>query len=458
MKSLVIALCATACIYGQGCAVSVTAQGVTMGAHQSQAVRGANTSALNNLFAKVNNGTLGCHNVQFPEGIIEINGPILVFDGAHVMAKDANAAVTIAGVNREQSIIMQTVPNEPVFVWNSQNRYVTGISMHDLGFDNSNNTAPYNPSQWGLQFQCTEDGTGGNRWGFANNQFERLSISHMYVGVGLYTQQGGACCLWSTHFSDIKIYNSQRNAMYLVGGQIGAPANVLDRIDILQENHPPANVAARGDKVDTPALFVVGGNGLLINSLDIEGWNSPVAEVMIYGGAGTVINNLRVEHAMFTGCNPTIAFLDADVILNGASISWDKFSNTCPSYVFSLGGSGASVTVNGLTLVSTVGPSRQPMTVWRVDRPNPPAKIFANSMNLNGLATEWVPSTDPGLTTTLYSRYSIDGMPPPVDKLPPPTANYLGRSFMVVGKGSAVYRCLQNAAGTLEWVREAATQ
>jgi hypothetical protein len=370
--------------------------------------------------------------------VIEISGVIQV-DGM---------AMTIGGVNRERSVVRQTAANQPVFSWNSENRYVTGIYVHDLGFDNSNIRPPYNPAQWGLQFRCTADGTGGNSWGFANSQFERLSISHMYVGVGVYTQKNGVCGLWSTHFSDIKIDNSQRNAIYLAGGQIGQPANVFERIDVLQENGPPVNEPARGDTVDAAAFFAVGANGLLINSLDIEGWNAASAEVEIYGGAGTVINNLRVEHAVFNECNPTIAFFDADVVLNGTSISWDRFANTCAAYVFSLGGSGTSLMVNGLTLASTVGAPVKPLTMWRVDKPNPPAKIIANSLHLNGLASEWVPSTDAGLTTTLYSRYAIDQMPPPVDKLPAAGALYVGRWFLCAGK---VYRCVRNGAGGYEW-------
>jgi hypothetical protein len=423
---------------GHACPISVTSQGVTVGTNQSAAIRNANTSALNTMFARVNNGELPCHGIEFPEGVIEISGVIHV-DGT---------AITIAGINRERSIIMQTAANQPVFSWNSENRYVTGIYVHDLGFDNANNRPPYHPAQWGLQFRCTADGTAGNSWGFANSQFERLCISHMYVGLGVYTQNSGVCGLWSTHFSDIKIDNSQRNAIYLVGGQIGQPANLFDRIDILQENSPPLNTPAHGDNVDAAAFFAVGANGLLINSLDIEGWNATSAEVEIYGGAATVINNLRVEHAMFTGCNPTIAFFDADVVLNGTSINWDKFANTCPSYVFSLAGASTNLLVNGLKLASTVGPPAKPLTMWRVDKPDPPAKIFANSLNLNGLATEWVPSTDAGLTTSLYSRYAIDQMPPKVDKLPAAAALYLGRWFLCAGK---VYRCRQNAAGAYEW-------
>jgi hypothetical protein len=153
---------------GQTCAVSVIAQGVVVGSGQTAAVRPANTTNLNNMFASIGSGSIPCHNVQFPEGTIEINGAISVSLGP----------ITISGVNRELSIIMQTAAAAPVFLWNSNNKYTTGISVHDLGFDNANTTAPYNSSQWGLQLQCTANGRGGNGWGYANNQVQRLSISH----------------------------------------------------------------------------------------------------------------------------------------------------------------------------------------------------------------------------------------------------------------------------------------
>jgi hypothetical protein len=58
-----------------------------------------------------------------------------------------------------------------------------------------------------------------------------------------------------------------------------------------------------------------------MNSIDIEGWHN--LELEIYGGNSTVINNLRVEHAVFTStpdCNPSIAFIDGDVVMNGTNI------------------------------------------------------------------------------------------------------------------------------------------
>jgi hypothetical protein len=451
-------LMAAACMSAQVCVVGVTSSGVKAGSNQPHEIRTRNTAELNQLFARINSGGIPCHNVEFPEGVIEIDGVINVLNGSGTPAPMRASgggpfgAISIYGVTREHSVIMQTVPNQPVFRWNSNNLYVSGIYVHDLGFDNSNATPPYNSQQWGFEFRCTADGTGGNSWGFANNQFERLNISHMYVGLGLYTAKNGACGLWSTHFEDIKFYNSQRNAIYLVGGSIGQPANTMERIDILQENDPPANIASKGDPVDTAALMAIGAGGLLINSLDIEGWNSPSNELEIYGGNSTVINNLRVEHAAFTGCNPSIGFFDGDVALNGTSISWDKFSYTCTAYVFSLGSKTTSLTVNGLTLGSTVGAPSRPLTLWRVDDPNPPAKILASDLTLNGLASEWVPSTDPGLTTTLYSRYAIDGLPPEVDTLPPASAIYVGRSFLLVTHDSSiVYWCIRKA-GVYQWV------
>lgn len=441
----------------QVCIVGVTSYDVKVGSNQSREVRRHNTEVLNKIFSGINAGSIHCHNVQFPEGVIEIEGVINVFDGSSNPAPvqtdgGAHASLTISGVNREHSVIMQTASDQPVFRWNANNLYVSGTYVHDLGFDNFNTSAPYNARQWGFEFRCTADGTGGNSWGFANNEFERLNFGHMYVGLGVYTTKGGVCGMWSTHFVDLKFYNSQRNAIYLVGGSIGQPANMFDRIDVLQENNPPANAPDKGDKVDAAALMAVGAGGLLINSLDIEGWNSASSELEIYGGNATVINNLRIEHAAYTGCNPTIGFFDGDVVLNGTSISWDKFSNSCTAYVFSLAGKSASVTVNGLSLGSTVGKPGQPLTLWRVDTPDPPGKIFANSLHLNGLASEWMPSTTPGLSTTLFSRYEIEHLAPEVDALPKASSGYLGRSFLLVsGQSSVVYRCIRKD-GAFVWV------
>jgi len=215
MNFQIILVLLTAAISADACVVTVDSLPIKLGPNQTQLTRTRNTIELNILFARINSGNLPCHNVEFPEGVIEINGTINVFDGAShpppvPSASGAYAAITIFGVNREHSIIMQTAPNHPVFRWNSNNLYVTGISVHDLGFDNLNTQFPYNSEQWGLEFRCTADGSAGNSWGFANSQFERLSISHMYVGLGLYTAKGGACGLWSTHLQDLKFYNSQR--------------------------------------------------------------------------------------------------------------------------------------------------------------------------------------------------------------------------------------------------------
>ena len=245
-------------VYGQGCVVGVMANGVTLGLNQSKAVQTANTLALNQIFSAIGNGSLPCHNVEFPEGVVEVDSPINVNLGS----------ITIGGVNREQSIVLQTTAGAPVFVWNSNSTYMTGISMHDLGLDNSNNSGSYQSGQWGLQFQCSGNGQGGNGWGYANNQFSRLSIKHMNVGIGEWTSGGGVCPMWSTHFEDIKFDNIQQHAIFLVssGNNIGQPANQLDRIDILQENSPPTNT---GD-----AIYIVGGTGLVMNSIDIEGWKT----------------------------------------------------------------------------------------------------------------------------------------------------------------------------------------
>ena len=418
---------------GQICSVNVIAQGVTVGSGQTSAVRTSNTKNLNRMFADIGSGRLSCHNVGFPEGTIEINDSVLVTTGP----------ITISGVNRELSVIMQTSPNAAAFVWNSNNKIATSISVHDIGFDNSNSKPPFGQEQWGLKFQCTADAKGGNGWGYASNQFERINISHMDIGVGLSTTGGGICPMWSTHFEDIKFYNIQNHAIYLVSsGDSGQPSNQLDRIDILQQNDSPVTT---GD-----AIFIVAGNGLLMNSIDIEGWYNE--ELQIYGGGGTVINNLRVEHAVFNGCNPAIAFFDGDVTLNGTNISWDRFNFTCQANVFSLGGSSTALVANGVNLASTVGPPSQPLTMWRVDKPDPPAKIFGNSLNLNGISTEYLPSTG-NLTTTLYSRYTIDGMPPIVDVLPKAGAAYLGRSFTVVkNTGNVVYRCVLDSSRSYGWV------
>jgi len=73
-------------------------------------------------------------------------------------------------------------------------------------------------------------------------------------------------------------------------------------------------------------------------------------------------------------------------------------------------------------------------------------------VHLTGLASEWVPSTDTRLTNTLYSPYEIDHIPPPVDKLPPASVTYLGRSFMLMTPDSAVvYSCLRKS-GAYVWV------
>ena len=433
LASIFLLACLPTASTAQICAVDVTTQGVVVGINQTLAVRTANTKSLNGMFADIGSGRIHCHHVAFPEGTIEIAGSVLVTTGP----------ITISGVNRELSVIMQTSPNDSVFVWNSNNKIATSISVHDIGFDNSNEKPPFHPEQWGLRFQCTPDGSGGNGWGYASNQFQRINVSHMNVGIGTYTTSGGICPVWSTHFEDIKFYNMQEHAVSLVSsGDSGQPANQLDRIDVLQQNDAPVTT---GD-----AIFVVAGNGLLMNSIDIEGWYN--SEMQIYGGAGTVINNLRVEHAVFTGCNPAIAFLDGDVTLNGTVISWDRFNFTCQANVFSMGGSLSNLVVNGVTLASTVGPPDRPLTMWRVDKPDPPGKIFANSLNLNGIATEYLPSTG-NLSTTLYSRYTIDGMPAMVDTLPAPGAVYLGRSFTVVKEtGNSVYRCVLNRFGKYEWV------
>jgi hypothetical protein len=421
--------------FGQLCTVPVTAHGVTVGRDQPSAVRTANTTALNTMFTGIASGSIPCHNVQFPEGTIEINGPVSISIGP----------ITIAGVNRELSVIMQTSPTAPAFLWDSNNAYVTGIYVHDLGFDNANTTAPYNGVQWGLQFQCTAGAKGGNSWGYANSQFERLSISHMNVGLGEFTTGGGVCPIWSTHFQDIKFYNMQSHAIYLVSsGAVGQPANQFDRIDILQENSPPATT---GD-----AIFIQAPSGLVMNSIDIEGWDNE--EIQIEGGNSVIINDLRVEHAVFNGCNPSIGFFDGDVILNSTSISWDSFSNSCMANVFSIAGASTSLFVNGVTLTANTAAPSAGLTLWRADNPNPPGKIIANNLTLNGLASEYLPSTAV-LTTTLYSRYSIDTLPPPVDTLPPASATYMGRSFMVAAgtTGHIIYRCIQNA-GTYQWVAQ----
>jgi hypothetical protein len=449
-------LAASVCLSAQTCVVSVSESDVHVGVNQPSEIRSRNTLELNRMFAKINSGAIPCHNVAFPEGTVEINGAVSVFQGASnpgpvPTAGGAFGAITVYGVNRETSIIMQTAPGQPAFRWDSNDLYVSSIYVHDLGFDNSNVSAPYAPGQWGLEFQCTPGGTGGNSWGYANSQFERLNINHMYVGLGVYTASGGVCGMWSTHFQDLKFYNSQRNAMYLAGGNIGTPANVLDRIDVLQQNGAPPNVASGGDQVDAAAVMAIGSHGMLINSLDIEGWNSPSSEIEIYGGNATVINNLRVEHAAYTGCNPTIGFFDGDVVLNGTNISWDSFSNSCTAYVFSLGSQTSTVMVNGVTLGSTVGAPSQPLSLWRVDNPNPPAKIFARGLTLNGLASEWMPSTSV-LNGTLYSRRLIEDMPPPVDVLPTASATYLGRSFqLVTSEGCTVYQCTLKS-GVYQWV------
>jgi hypothetical protein len=199
----------------------------------------------------------------------------------------------------------------------------------------------------------------------------------------------------------------------------------------------------------------VGASGLLMNSINIEGWRN--LELEIYGGNSTVINNLRVEHAVFTStpdCNPSIAFLDGDVVMNGTNISLDVLKNSCQASVFSLAGSTTNLTVNGLTLVSTVGPPPQPVTLWWVQKPTPPAKIFANSLNLGGIVSEYVPSTN-SFKATLYSRYTIDHLPPPVDRLPTADATYLGRSFRVVAATSnIVYQCIRNSSGAYVWVAQ----
>ena len=138
--------------------------------------------------------------------------------------------------------------------------------------------------------------------------------------------------------------------------------------------------------------------------------------------------------------------------MNGTSISWDTLNNTCIANVFSVEGASSSLNVSGVTLSSTVAPSAAGLTMWRVEVPSPPSKIIAKNLTLNSLASEYVPSTNGALTTTLYSRYTIDDLPPPVDVLPAASAVYAGRSFAVVGTNSRiVYQCIQNTAGTWVW-------
>jgi hypothetical protein len=280
-----------------------------------------NTAALNNAFAYIasHHGTL-----QLPVGQCNVSGTLII---------PFCQLVTIKGMGRMSTVIMETSNNLPIIESNVPNTH--SISLEDFTLQYQTQQTSSNTASYGLEFTGTSGGSGQYHWRVTNVQ-----ITGAYIGVGNYIASG-AEPVWGSVFTDLLISCTAQSAV-VIGTTVGKPALTFNNLKVF--NTGCSSMVSSGPSVSMSGVEAV------FNTVDIEGWYGQL--FCFGGGTSLAINGFHGENNTVNVNYTTVFFIaNGQFELNGGSLSFTNSAST--TTIFNVTG-GAKASIKNLSVGATI--------------------------------------------------------------------------------------------------------